>query len=374
MTVHGNVLSLFVVFALLAWIVEHSTAFKSSSTKKNLKSGTIGFIPTSTRKIGINLKTGDEDEDGKEGKFRVIQPNDISKLFDSIATDPEVDDEDDEEFDWENDEDEDEDEDEKEEGGLTMEFDNAEDEDETESEEMKVINVVAEPTKKLEVFSSVTASGDAGIRMEWVNEKEEISLVAGAGGTGMMDAMDELRSMERAIKSPPPVAVPSTKINNNNDQKKEKEEILDDDMAYANLNVLLDQRTLKKVKESMTVKEAPDRVIPTSRNRVFNYDPTENVKVDRMLYGAYRRWNAPEMEGDDGKTKTKRRNKKDGPKGKSIKKSDKTNKKDGGFTSENFFDAIKNVGNDRKGTNSPDSSSVRFFSLVQIRTYSYSYS
>lgn len=30
--------------------------------------------------------------------------------------------------------------------------------------------------------------------------------------------------------------------------------------------------------------------------RIFKFDPTENDRADRMQYGAYRRWKAPELE------------------------------------------------------------------------------
>jgi len=121
----------------------------------------------------------------------------------------------------------------------------------------------------------------------------------------------------------------------------------DSDGDYGDLTGSLDTAKLRLAKAAITMRESspsPPRLSSfdeeaSSPSRVFTYDPSEFDRPDRMQYGAYRRWKVPEMEQS---TNTATR---PTPRGKSRSGgSDGKRKKKKGFSSDSFYNAIKNLG------------------------------
>lgn len=315
------------------------SAYKSM--KKPLATATSSSTRGGTKgSTSLGLRTDNNDDDAAN-KFKVVDASDISKLFDSIPTASESDEDEDEEYDWE------EEDDDEEEGFEKENIEESELIVMTKKDEEDEEDTTGAIEGKDTLYTVVQVAQDKSLNKP-ITLDDPISIITSTRDTTVME---ELRAMERAALSPILADTEAkSEINNIADfavgvggevekvMQATKEEEFN---GYVDLNGVLDQKQSKQVRDLMTMKEAPDKVVPASKQRVFAYDPSQDIRVDPMKYGAYRRWKAPELEAP----KTRRRKK--GAKG---SKSKQTNKKDGGFTTDSFYEAIKGIGGDRKGS------------------------
>lgn len=110
-------------------------------------------------------------------------------------------------------------------------------------------------------------------------------------------------------------------------QQKETDEdvsFTDEDRAYMDLNTVLDRVKTRQVNDAISMSEIPGS-LKSDEVRTFKYDPAAGQVVDPMLYGAYRRWKEPQ----------------DAIRKKKMAKAKKTKKS---FSTDNFYNAIKNLG------------------------------